>query len=825
MPSAKAAFTLTTPIIMRYPRLQYSFRRAASPRISRAWKISTLVLAASLCLFADHAGHAYKLGVKAERHKQYDLAYAYFRQALDLKPNKIPYLLAFQRCRFEAALEHVRRGDALRLAHHNRQALEQYRLATAMDPSNFIAANDYQQLRRQLNPAAAQPVTPERQDSIARRLALAAGPEELGATSNTPITLRLDADSRIAYRTVGRLANLNVLFDRNYQPAPITLNVHQVSVLEALRILGIESHSFYTVVTPNTIYVASDNMANRQRLQQLVVKTFYLHNLTSPTDVNQVAQTVRTLLNAQRVQALPSQMALIMRDTPDRVAVAQQVIDSLDQQPPEVLVDVRVLEVSRDLVRDLGLQPPTSLTVGLQSTTPASSSSSSSSSSTTTSTPLNFNNLRHLAGRNYSFTIGTATLNLLLSDSRTHTLQEPQLRAIQGIEAKEKIGERIPVATGSFQPGIGGVGINPLVNTQFSYQSVGVNISIQPFVHPDNQVTLKNKIEISSVISNTTIGGITEPIIGQRIYDSTIELQSGQSSVLSGILTENNIKNLSGIPGLSQVPLLKYLFSNTHIEHLHDEILIVMTPHILHPFRISPEASRVIDTGTQNDITLHELPPAVIAPTTHVMVPLPGRNPAPAPQNSTPPPAATPQPPAAHVVSPPTHPAQPPATPPANLSAPSQPAAPAPSTAPHPAASAAMLGLEPQRIHTLAGSEFRVRVALHQAPPLFSLSFELAYDPRLVSVAQVLSGPYFRRDGRPLALSHQQDADLGRAFVSLSRPDGAGGLAGSGSAVEFLFHATAAGLARLTLSHVIARNPQGAPVPLHLSPSALVVSR
>ncbi len=813
-------------------------------------------------LSADPAQHDYQLGLQAEQHKQYDQAFAYFRQALELHPRKIRYILAFQRSRFEAALAHLHQGDTLRQAHHYNRALAQYHQALRIDPSNFVAAREYRQLRRQLLPAAAQPVTAQQQNAIARRLALAAGPEELGPVSASPITLRLNADSRIAYQTLARLAKpaLNVLFDRNYSPAPVSLNLRQVSLLEALRIIGLESHSFYTVVTPNTIYVASDNVANRQRLQQQVVKTFYLHNLTVPADITMLGQTLRSLLGITHLQAIPGQMAIVMRDTPDRVAVAQQIIDSLDQPPPEVLVDVRVLEVSRDFIRDLGIQPPTSVTVGLQSANANTSSSSSTGTSTTSGTsssaPLTFNDLRHLAGRNYSISIGQATLNMLLSDSHTHTLQEPQLRAIQGVKASEKIGERIPVATGSFQPGIGGVGINPLVNTQFNYQSVGVNMSMTPFIHPNNDITLKTHVEISSVLSYTNIGGISEPIIGQRIYQSTIDLKNGESNVLSGILTTQNIKNLNGIPGLGQIPLLKYLFSTTHIEHQRDEILIVMTPHIIRPWEISRQAARVIDTGTQNNVYLHVLPASSMTmtppgtPGSRVAVPLPnGQLPPNTPPSGAvphaPPSTAPAQPPAqsnaAHLILPQAE-AQPPSTPAKpNLqasaqSAPRMPAtgpstpAPAPMPAASPANPAAQntgqaaLAVLPRYISTAAGQTFPMQIELQHAPPLFSLSFELHYNPSLFSVVRVQNGNFFSRDGRQVALAHQTAAGLGSMFVSLSRPDGSGGLGGDGAAVTVMLRAKAAGSAQITLSHAVARNAQGIPVALHLS-QATVSSR
>ncbi len=189
-------------------------------------------------------------------------------------------------------------------------------------------------------------------------------------------------------------------------------------------------------------------------------------------------------------------------------------------------------------------------------------------------TGINLNTLGNLNATDFQVTIPSANLSAVMGDSDTKLIQNPQVRALDGQKASLKIGERVPVATGSFQPGIGGVGINPLVNTQFQYLDVGVNIDITPHVHADGEVTLKMMMEISSVTGQSSIGGISQPIIGQRKIEHEIRLKDGEANLLGGIMDDPQTKSLTGIPGLAQIPILKYLFGQTTQDHSADELCL-----------------------------------------------------------------------------------------------------------------------------------------------------------------------------------------------------------------------------------------------------------
>ena len=153
---------------------------------------------------------------------------------------------------------------------------------------------------------------------------------------------------------------------------------------------------------------------------------------------------------------------------------------------------------------------------------------------------ITLNTLGTLNATNFSVTIPQATANFLMTDSSSKLIQQPEIRASDGQKASLKIGERVPVATGSFQPGIGGVGINPLVNTQFNYIDVGVNIDITPHVHGIDEVTLKMAMDISAVDSYQNIGGIQQPVIGQRKMEAEIRMKEGEVNILGGIMEEHH---------------------------------------------------------------------------------------------------------------------------------------------------------------------------------------------------------------------------------------------------------------------------------------------
>jgi general secretion pathway protein D len=733
---------------------------------------------------ADSAGSLFKKGRDAEARQKYEEAYTFYKQAYDIKPTDLKYRSAVERMRFLSGSSHVHRGQSLREEGKLAEAMAEFKTALEIDPSSFIAQQEIRRTQKLIDtavngPAPQAAVNPSA-GTLRRRLDDAAGPMELAPIANIPVTLKSTEDSKVIYEIVGKLAGINVLFDPDYTSRRIKIELNSVTLEDALAIVALESKTFWRPVTSNTIFVAPDNPAKRKEIETNVIKTFYLSNVSTPTELQDLVNAMRQILEIPRIQQLPSQNAIVVRGTPDQVALAEKLISDIDKAKPEVIVEVVIMQVSRDKMRNLGVSPPTSASVALQpNVTTTSSSTTNNTSNTSSSTGgINLNSLANLNATDFQVTIPQASVNALFSDSSTKLIQNPQIRALDGQKASLKIGDRVPVATGSFQPGIGGVGINPLVNTQFQYLDVGVNIDITPHVHAGGEVTLKMMMDVSAVTGNSNIGGISQPIIGQRKIEHEIRLKEGEVNLLGGIFENQDVKSLSGLPGLAQVPLLKYLFSSTNVEHKENEIVFILIPHIVRGQELSDLNERTIEVGTGNAIGLrhapHPAPPAG-----------PGGS------------AMMTQPPAAQPVQP--MPA------PAPMAAATTPAPDSAATGSSPTATAFMM--DPPTVSVQQGATFAMNVLISGAQNVYSVPVQLAFDPKTLQVVNVSNGGFLSQDGQAVAIVHREDPGAGTIQVSATRPPGAQGVAGQGTVFTLTFMAKTSGRSMVTITQGGAKDP------------------
>src|SRR5271167_324599 len=355
-------------------------------RLIRPVAMVLLLLAVTLAIAADKAKLLYNKGKDAEARQNYELAYDCYKQAYDLKPGDLSYRSAFERLRFLAGASHVHRGQLLREAGQLDTALAEFQKAIDIDPSSAIAQQEIQRTKQMIDAAksAGPKAAAAPPSGVQKRLDEAGGPVELATISNTPINLKITEDSKIIYETVGKLAGINALFDPDYTSRRIKIELNNVSLEEALEIIALESKTFWRPVTPNTIFVASDNPAKRKDLEQSVIKTFYLANLSQPTELQDVVNAMRQILEISRIQPLPSQGAIVVRGTPDQVALAQKLVSDLDKAKPEVLIEVAVMQVSKDKMHTLGINPPTSVSVQLQPNVTTTPTTTGSTGTTTT---------------------------------------------------------------------------------------------------------------------------------------------------------------------------------------------------------------------------------------------------------------------------------------------------------------------------------------------------------------------------------------------------------------------------------------------------------
>ena len=766
-----------------------------------SWALLALLLAILPAAHAQSASKLYRQGQLAETKGDVAGAYEDYYQAFQKKPTDERYKLAWERTRFSAAALHVEHGERLRDQGDYTAALTEFLRALEIDPSNELASQDIQATREKLN---AQTPAPENAPRTSDEALDLAAPVQLEPISNEPLTLHMVEDSRVIYQAIGKAAGINVLFDPAYNSKRIPVDLNNVSLSDALRIVATVSNTFWRPITRNTIFVADNSRAKHTELDEQAVETFYLHNVAQQNDFTEVQTVLRNLFQNARINGVASDNAIVMRGTPDELLLARRLIDNLDKAQPEVVIDVAVLEVSRDLLRNIGIQLPQTASINFQpsnanltNNNTSNSNETGTNGSNTTASSITLNSLAHLNSTNFAVTIGQAAVDLLLTDTRSRIIQNPQIRASDGQEATLKIGERIPIATGSYQTGAATAIVSSLVNTQFQYIDVGVDMTIKPTIHFDRDVTLKSKIEVSATNGNTNIGGITEPIITQRSVEHTVRLKDGEANLLGGILQHQTTYTISGTPGLGELPLIKYLFSTQQKEVSDDEIVFLMIPHVVRAEQINPEDVQEIDTGTGSNIELRQISTKQqLSDSLRGDGPAPSALPSPAPVFGQ---QTAPQPPA-----------------PVNPDAAAQQAM---NTMRQQASAGAPIDIQvnapPSPVKV--GSTFKMVVNLQGGTDVYAVPMDVQYDPSKLSLINVDTDDprdpnVLGKDGQAVALAHRDDGN-GTAAIAVSRPPGTKGVSGTGALCVLTFQAKAAGDASVAVVHPMVRNSQQQPLP------------
>jgi general secretion pathway protein D len=760
------------------------------------------------------AGTWDKRGAEAEVRQDYDAAYEDYKKAHDKKPKDLRYASHFDRLRFLAAVQHVDRGRVLRQNGDWNGAMQQFVRAREIDPSNQTAEQEIMITQRDQpaptlsGPAAAAAMQElSQQNKVNQEIASIAGPIALKPVSNDPITLHMVEDVKNIYQAIGKLAGLNVIFDPDYTSKRIPIDLTNVTLAEALRIVGTVSGTFYKPVTTNTIFVAQNSRTKRTDLDDLAVQTFYLQNSSQPNDGNEIQTGLRLLLDPSvKIYLIPSQNAIVLRATADQLLLAQKLINDFDRARPEVVVDVAVLEVNRDRLRDLGITLPTSigLTPTLPTTSTTSSSTGTATTSGTTSSSLSLSNLVKLNSNDFAVSLSGGTLNALLTDTDTRVLQNPRIRATDGQRATLKIGQKIPIATGSYNAGVS-TGVASIgVQTQFTYLDVGVNIDITPTVHLDREVSLKTKVEVSQQNGSVTISNVTEPIIAQRVLEQVIQLKEGEPSILAGIVTKQDLKNVSGTPYLGELPFFKYFFSSQSKEVQTDEIVFLLIPHIVRESVLSRANLAAIDTGSLNNVELRrDEDPARIAAANRPIL-----NPpidAVEPTNAADAAAAA----VLQMSEPkPTRTAQPGVQGTAFVGAGKLPTALPPPDQPNGGFTAPVsVALVPQSSAQTVGSTFQVAVNVQNGQDIFAVPMQIQFNPAVLQLVNVDAGQFLSQDGKPGTVVHRDDGN-GTVTIGATRPPQARGVSGAGSVCTLTFKAVAQGDSGISFVKVGAKNSQ-----------------
>jgi general secretion pathway protein D len=811
-----------------------------------------------------------------ETKKEWDAALAAFQQALTEDPTDILYQMALEKIRFQASQFHVERGLKLRSQGQLGEALLEFERAYAILPGSSAAEQELRRTRDMIErerkrvqetgkeaSAEVRAMTPteEARKKNNERLSSILPVPELKPLNQEPIRLRMNGSPKLLFETVAKIANLTVIWDPEYQSqvkGNQSVEFENTTLEEALDHIAILTKSYWKPLSPTTIFITMDNPNKRRDYEEQVAKVFYLSNVNGPQELQEIVNAVRSVADIQRFFPYNSQNAIIAKGSADQMALAEKILRDLDKPKNEVVVDIIVMEASSIYTRQLtaalapgGLNVPVNFTPrpGLRVVQDANTTNNNNnnnnnsdnsnnnnnnnnSNNNNTTTPAGtfavpLSNLGRLSTADWSLTVPGALLQAVLSDARTKVLQSPQLRSVDGgVKASLKIGDRQPTATGSFQPGVGGVGINPLVNTQFTYIDVGVNVELQTRVFDNGEVFLHVELDISSVTGHVNLGGIDQPIIGQRKVSQEVRVREGSPTLLGGLTRQQDTKTTTGVPGLASIPLLRRLFTGESVDRERQELLIALIPHIVRRPEFTEENLRGIAVGNAQTVHLNygrrpsETPTPGAPPrrddaaATPANPPATSVNPAvqPAAQPATPPATA---PPTANAATPPgTPPATaPPATAPPATAPPTSalPTGAAPPEPPKPPGNASVRFLPPS-IAANRDSNLTIALVIENAADAASAPIGVQFDPKVLKLIDVGRGDFFSSDGQIPVFTKNIQNDAGAALVNLNRLPQTPGMNGSGVLVSLTFQAVAPGSTAVSIPNMTVRNTQGQPV-------------
>jgi general secretion pathway protein D len=563
-----------------------------------------------------------RAGEQADIARDYDRAVVEYTKALREDPDNRAVRQALDVAKVRASLDHYARGRRHESAGKLEEALVELQLANELNPGSADIDQTLRSVRTQLrNKVASRDGKTVLQTLVERSRELLPAGLELPADLRMPESLTFrDANSRDIFTALGQIAGVNVIFDPQFRAQPLSIDLRNSSFEDALQAVATATRNFYRVTAQRTVTIIPDTTAKRQEYEEEVVRPFFLSN----ADLKETMDLLRVVIDARRVAPVSATNAIMIKDTPERVAAAGKIIAAIDKARPEVVIDVELLEVDRTRLREFGLQLAS----------PAETPTGIDGVASVNREGLSLRDLTNLTQSDIILTnLPNLYYRLLKSDTNTRTLANPQLRTSEGLPAQARFGERVPVPVTTFSPiATGGVNQQPI--TSFNYENIGVNIDITPRMHHDDQVSLALRISVSN-ISGAGFGGL--PTFGNREINTVIRLRDGETNLLAGLIRDEERRILRGVVGLSDLPVVGRLFAQTHREIQETDIVMMLTPRVIRVLDLNEDDLRPFRVGDNLTAPL-ALPAPVPLP-----APPPIEQPAPAPaQPPAPAPAAEP---------------------------------------------------------------------------------------------------------------------------------------------------------------------------------------
>ena len=833
------------------------------------------------------AGRAFRRGQEAARLGDWDTAVTHYTRALQEDPDNAQYKIELERAMQNAAREYITRARDAEAKGDLDNALLAYRRAVEMDASNRLAASKVIELERTIRDRIEKSRPKPEIEKLRERARQQSTPVLVPPTVSLPKVHFNNASLRDVLNHIAALSGINVTFDTQlFRDQPVTVSLENVTVEEALRQILSQSGHFYKVMNPTTIVVAQDTAQARQKYEELVVQTFYLSHADAQ-EVSQIINTVMRIPNMTVVPALfPNKTAnsITVRATAAVVQVIEQLIRSNDKPRAEVVVDVQILEVNRQRVKQYGLDL-SSYAVNLIFS-PEVAPPNTPGPVNTAPPPFNLNTISQgVSTADFYLGVPTAIFRFLETDSNTRLLAKPQLRGAEGRPMTLNLGQEIPVVSTVFGAPVSG-GFASIPQSSFNYRPVGINMEILPRVTYDGEIILELTVENSALGPSIDVAGQSVPSFTSRKVQTKLRLREGESNLLAGLVREEERKAMRGITGLVQVPILNQIFGSNDNSSEQTDIVMLLTPHIVRTHELTVNDLAPVYIGTQQNIGLGGPPPLIQppddvaagaaatgaqpalpgipgappggvpgppvaaapgAPTTQPGQPPPGTTTVPtptgvaterptfppatqpgippvAPPATATPPGATPPvtgtPPVAPGAPPAT--ATPPGTPPRDPSQPATPPAGAPGATPSGQTQTQVIVTTTSPEWRISGGPYVVPLSVNNAQRLSTLTLTVTYNPAVLRVRNVQEGTFMRQGAVTASFTPRIDAGAGRVDIAVVRTGDNAGASGAGLLAALMFDAVGEGNSLIQVSGV-ASSPEGVPIMLQFSPAAVTV--
>jgi general secretion pathway protein D len=513
-------------------------------------------------------------------------------KAQELMPGNVEFMTMGEMLRQQIVGNHMEAGNHLAAAGDPVGAAQRFRMALAIDPQNANAA----QRLRDVEP-------PDGDAGHKHVLQLLASVDQINLQPAAGRkSFHLQGDTRQLYTQIGAAFGVSMQFDQNLASRVIRFDLDNVDFYTATDVVGKMTKSFWSPVSSHDAMVASDTVETRKQYERLALRTFYIGNVSAQTDLNDLVNVMRTILDMKLVSIQPSQNTITVRAPREQVEEAASLLDNLMDAKPEMSLEVTEYEIDTDRLRDMGLNLPTSFQVfNIPSEIRRVLGSDAQSvidqlnrTGTIDPSTISQSALANLAGSPLlgpflifgkgngltGITAPPITAKLAFNSSIATNLEAMTLRAIDGEAATFRIGTKFPIVSSTFSNvALSTRGQVQVGNTpQFTYEDLGITLKATPHYHANGDITLAMDLKIEG-LGTQQINSI--PDITSRAYVGTITVHDGEQSVITGLLSEQELRSVQGLPILSSLPGLKNVLSSATKERIHNEILIVVTPHVV----------------------------------------------------------------------------------------------------------------------------------------------------------------------------------------------------------------------------------------------------